>query len=135
MTGWSDLVLNLSVGFGFFPEKQCAKINIIQDNITSDSIFSDNEQEMNNEEGMNIDSMDEIAKITRTLPLSECGLFLIYNIGIAGMSPAYAKEHIANIIAENQDYNNKIGKHFKFYKEFWLPDASGTSIILDVKLI
>jgi len=122
-------------GLGFFPEKQCAKIKIIEDNITSDSIFSDNEEGMNNEEGINVDSMDEIAKIARTLPLSECGLFLIYNIGIAGMSPAYAKNYIANIINENQDYNNKIGKHFKFYKEFWLQDASGTSIILDVKLI
>ena len=78
-------------GLGFFPEKQCAKINIIQDNITSDSIFSDNEEGMNNEEGININSIEEITKIARTLPLSECGLFLIYNIGIAGMSPAYAK--------------------------------------------
>jgi hypothetical protein len=122
-------------GLGFFPEKQCIKINIMQDNITSDSIFSDNEQETNGVNHENINSIDEIAKMSRTLPLSECGLFLIYNVGVYGMSPKYAEEYINKTVATHRDYNNEIGKHFKFYKEFWLPDATGNSIILDIKLI
>jgi len=118
-------------GLGFFPEKQCAKIKIIEeDNITSDSIFSDDEKEIN------IDSIKQISEMNnRTLPLSECGLFLIYTIGTAGLSPQSAENHIALLMEQCKDYNNEIGKHFKFYKEFWLPDSASQGVTLDVKLI
>lgn len=118
-------------GLGFFPEKQCAKIKIIEeDNITSDSLFSDDEKEIN------IDSIKQISEMNnRTLPLSECGLFLIYTIGTQGLSPQRAENDIALLMEKCKDYNNEIGKHFKFYKEFWLPDSASQGVNLEIKLI
>lgn len=82
----------------------------------------------------NIENVLEVSSnIIRTKPLSEYGLFLIYKIGTRGMAPTYAKTYINEL--KNNNIDNNIGKHFKFYKEVWLPNPETETVTVDIKLI
>lgn len=109
-------------GFGWFPDLQCAKIDIIP-------------LECKKEKIIDIKNIEDVFT-NRTMPLSEYGLYIIYNIGTAGLSQAKAQEEVETIMHNYTDINiNEISKYFKFYKEIWLTNNESQESKVEIKLI
>lgn len=73
---------------------------------------------------------------TRKLPMSECGLVMIYTVGVQGLSPQQAEKEIATCIENNTDLpDNYMGQHFKFLKEIWLTSCETNETKVEVKII
>ena len=109
-------------GFGWFPDLQAMKINIIPLESKKESIID-------------IKNIENVFT-NRTMSLSEYGLFIIYNIGVAGLSQARAQEEVETLINDYTDINiNEISKYFKFYKEIWLTNNESQKSTVEIKLI
>lgn len=109
-------------GFGWFPDLQCAKIDIIP-------------LESKKEKIIDIKNVESIFT-NRTMPLSEYGLYVIHYIGVAGLSQKLAEEVVSTTINDYSDIgHNEIGKYFKFYKEIWLPNSDSQESRVEIKLI